>query len=151
TCPTGPARRLVSTQRCPTLAGTLCGSSAPAKQPRLASKGKRGEARGSGAAGVPVAGVQRARQGRGQEAERAEPRWAHLRADPGPRGERGSQHAMGRAGPAGTRGATGGDEPSIRQALARAECQENTDRAAVMQVLGSRTPTSRQAWIVSML
>src|SRR5262249_41189747 len=51
--------------------------------------------------------------------------WVHVDGTPGPRRERGQAHPMGRAGLSGTRGAACGDEPRIRRAVARAECQDN--------------------------
>jgi putative transposase len=83
----------------------------------------RREASGSGATGVHQPGVQRVRGTDTKEPVRAYPRLHDLRADPGPRRERGQKHSMARTAPSGTRGDACGDEPRTRRPLGRAECQ----------------------------
>jgi putative transposase len=55
--------------------------------------------------------------------ECAQPCLYALRADPGPRSERGQEHLLARTAPSGTRGVACGDEPRTRRAVAPAECQ----------------------------
>jgi putative transposase len=106
--------------------------------PRLQGSVRR-QARGSGQSSVYLAGVFRLWGAHAASLERAHPRLHELRAHPGPRRERGQNHALAWTTPSGTRGDTCGVEPRTRWAVAHAECQRcstgrREDRRPLAQV-----------------
>src|SRR5258708_34413714 len=84
----------------------------------------RRQASGSGFSGVYLAGLFGLWGAHLQDALGAHPRLYALRADSGPRRERGAKHPMARTAPSGSPYVGGGDEPRTRGALAPAECQD---------------------------
>src|SRR5260370_11267377 len=89
----------------------------------------RRQASGSGFSGVYLAGLFGLWGAHLQDALGAHPRLYALRADSGPRRERGAKHPMARTAPSGSPYVGGGDEPRTRGALAPAECQNQFENA----------------------
>src|SRR5260370_28442561 len=91
----------------------------------------RRQASGSGFSGVYLAGLFGLWGAHLQDALGAHPRLYALRADSGPRRERGAKHPMARTAPSGSPYGGGGAEPRTRGAVAPAECQISGTMAAV--------------------